>query len=526
LAGPADQQPREAVIAIRAWKAPYAYLAFPDMGGLTKTPLLGDAEALRAARTGVEYRWLHSHLYAAAIALLSGIVSLLALLGWLRDRRQWMLFWLAAYTLRPFLLLICEQWPNLSWRLSYGLTGAVYAVTDASLWFLLVYLLGLRPHPRLVKWTRIAAIIVVGSQILEGAEQLFDWTRAPRFFLLTDVALTVPSLLLQVWAIVLVVFAFRKRLDPARWLVALFAMLADVVSNSNSWFDLGNRWTGWTLATKISAPLFTVYGNAFDALTILNTLLLVSIVYAVWRYEQDQSRQQTRLHQEFRNAQEIQRLLIPEELPTVPGVAITTAYRPAQEVGGDFFQLIPLENGAALLVLGDVSGKGLHAAMTVALIVGAIRSCVETTSKPAEILAALNRRLHGRLRHGFATCLVLRLDANGTCVLANAGHLPPYLNGGEIELPSALPLGLVDHAEYESTALRLNPADRLTLYTDGLLEARNPAGELFGFSRIAELLAAAPDAGQIADAAQQFGQDDDITVLTLSFAPVTVASAH
>jgi serine phosphatase RsbU (regulator of sigma subunit) len=191
-------------------------------------------------------------------------------------------------------------------------------------------------------------------------------------------------------------------------------------------------------------------------------------------------------------------------------------------VGGDFFQIIPLPGDGALIVIGDVSGKGLHAAMTVALIVGAIRSTVEITTDPAQILSALNRRLHGRLRHGFATCLIMRLDGNGACVLANAGHLPPYVNGQEVPLPSALPLGLLDTVQYDLVDLPLAPGDRLAVYTDGLLEARNADGELFGFSRIGELLASAQDAGQIADAAQQFGQEDDITVLTLSFSPVPV----
>jgi serine phosphatase RsbU (regulator of sigma subunit) len=176
-------------------------------------------------------------------------------------------------------------------------------------------------------------------------------------------------------------------------------------------------------------------------------------------------------------------------------------------------------------VVGDVSGKGLHAAMTVALIVGAIRSTVEVTTEPAQILSALNRRLHGRLRNGFATCLMMRLNGDGTCVMANAGHLPPYVNGREIPLPGAVPLGLLSEAEYEAVNLRLAPGDCLAVYTDGLLEARNADGELFGFSRISELLARAHDARQIADAAQAFGQDDDITVLTLSFAPVPATVA-
>lgn len=523
--GPAASEARQAVIAMRVWKAPYAYLSWPDAGGLVVTPQIGDRQALEAAGQGAEFAWLHANLFRLGITLLSGVVSLLALLSWIRDRREWMLFWLSIYTIRPLLLLVTEGMPWRSWRIGYGAVGMIYAGTDAALWFLLLYLLGLRGNLRLLYWTRILAVFTLATQVLEGTEQFFDWTLAPRFFLAADVGLTVPSLLVQVWAIVLIVVALRKRLDAARWMVAIFGMLTDAIGNSVSWFDLGNRWTHWTVADTITAPLFTIDGNPFNVLTIASTLLLVSIVYAVWGYEREQRRRQNHLDEEFRNAQEVQRILIPEDLPALPGFAITTAYRPAQEVGGDFFQLIPLPENRALLVLGDVSGKGLHAAMTVALIVGAVRSAAETTDDPAEILAALNRRLHGRLRHGFATCLVSRLDADGRCTLANAGHLPPWLNGREVELPPALPLGLVPEADFEQRPLQLAPGDQLALFTDGLLEARDAAGELFGFERVAGLLAQLPDAARIADAAQKFGQEDDITVLTLSLVPAAVPAS-
>jgi hypothetical protein len=138
-----------------------------------------------------------------------------------------------------------------------------------------------------------------------------------------------------------------------------------------------------------------------------------------------QSQRQNVLEQEFRSAQEIQQILIPEVLPTIAGYAVTSAYHPAQEVGGDFFQIIPLpgkhdNDQSAIIVLGDVSGKGLKAAMTISLLVGSIRSTVETTQDPAQILTALNRRLYGRMQSGFATCFALRLDASGSCTLANA----------------------------------------------------------------------------------------------------------
>jgi len=154
--------------------------------------------------------------------------------------------------------------------------------------------------------------------------------------------------------------------------------------------------------------------------------------------------------------------------------------------------------------------------MAVSLIVGAIRTAAETTSSPREILATLNRRLHGRLQGGFATCVAMRLDRDGTCTLASAGHPAPFINGREATVPGALPLGIAADTGYEETEIRLNPGDYLALCTDGLLEARNPSGELYGFDRLEALFAATPTADQAADVAVAFGQDDDITVLTLT----------
>jgi serine phosphatase RsbU (regulator of sigma subunit) len=278
---------------------------------------------------------------------------------------------------------------------------------------------------------------------------------------------------------------------------------------------LGERWTHWSFFEFMGAPLFKIGESPVTVPTITSTLLLISLLYAAWRYSAEQTERQNALMQEFRSAQALQQVLVPESLPVVPGYAVTSAYRPAQEVGGDFFQLIPLPGDAALLVIGDVSGKGLPAAMAVAMIVGAIRSTVEMTDDPGMILAALNRRLHGRLRGGFATCLAMRMDAEGLCTIANAGHLPPFLNGREVEILPSLPLGLAAAVEFECSQLQMASGDRLALYTDGLLEARNGSGELFGFERIAGIAELSAEA--IADAAQAFGQDDDITVLTLKF---------
>ena len=128
-----------------------------------------------------------------------------------------------------------------------------------------------------------------------------------------------------------------------------------------------------------------MFGNSFSVQILLRTLLFLSIVYAVIRYTIANQRRQTNLEREFQNARELQQILVPETLPAIPGFTLTSAYRPAQEVGGDFFQIIPLEGaqqGSTLIVLGDVSGKGLQAAMTVSLIVGAVRTLAKFAPSP------------------------------------------------------------------------------------------------------------------------------------------------
>lgn len=229
-------------------------------------------------------------------------------------------------------------------------------------------------------------------------------------------------------------------------------------------------------------------------------------------------RDEERLAGEVQAARAVQHVLIPDELPSVPGYHIEGVYKPASEVGGDFFQVVPLDGGGALMAIGDVSGKGMPAAMTVSLLVGTFRTLAHYTQSPAEILAAMNQRMLARSRGGFTTCLVLRLNPDGTLTAANAGHLPPYIGGREIEIDNGLPLGLVAEPEYLETATSLRPGDRLTLLTDGVVEARNARGELFGFERTRAL--STHDADHVAAAAQRFGQEDDITVLSVTLAAV------
>ena len=215
-------------------------------------------------------------------------------------------------------------------------------------------------------------------------------------------------------------------------------------------------------------------------------------------------------------AREVQRVMVPEDLPEIEGYAIESIYHPAAEVGGDFFQVIPLKSGRTLAVIGDVSGKGLRAAMIVSMIVGALGTVSSYTEEPAEILDELNRRLCGHMQEGFATCQIVRLEEQGRLTIANAGHLPSYMNGAEITFPGSLPLGLTESATYEKTSLRMTVGDAIVLLTDGIAEAQNDQRVLLGFTRIESMLTAGATARKIADAARQHGQNDDITALRVA----------
>lgn len=225
------------------------------------------------------------------------------------------------------------------------------------------------------------------------------------------------------------------------------------------------------------------------------------------------------VEQEMAAARSVQQVLIPDQLPTIPGLRIESAYFPAKDVGGDFFQILQIprrggsDSASAFIVLGDVSGKGLKAAMTVSLIVGSLRTSATYCTSPAQLLTEINRTLLGR-SDGFATCIVLMFLPSDRLTMANAGHTNPYLDGVEIQTEANLPLGLDADVRYSEITIQIAPGSLCTLVTDGVIEATSPSGELYGFERT-EAISNRP-AKAIAEAARQFGQEDDITVLSLT----------
>ena len=513
---------RDGVLAVRVWKAPLNSFDTGLQGGFYAAPTVGSLDAVTAEKTALDYTWLRGRQYYFALQSLYALGMLLSLLTWLRNRSQRVLLAMTAFGGSPVLamFLVGLRLP-FSTNFALGWLQPILGMQDIGLWFLLLYLLDLAGNQRLARLTRILAIVIFASTSLDGLLTINDWSQ-PGITLMAqwaDAILTAIFTGLELYPLVLVGFALRKRLDVSRWLLAIAAFLSGMLSVTRIALQQGSRFTNWTIGNKIGAPLFFINGNGFTAQTIASTLLLIAIIYAVYRYVRDASRRQGAIEQELKSARELQQILIPETLPELHGFAVTSAYRPAQEVGGDFFQIIPLEGdyaGSTLVLLGDVSGKGLKAAMTVSLIVGAARTAARFSPHPADVLVELNARLHGRMQGGFATCLAMRLASDGTCTMASAGHPAPFLNKQQLELPGALPLGVVANPSYKEETISLREGDHCSLYTDGLLEARNPSGEIFSFARLDALFSSRPNAAEATEAAVNFGQDDDITVLTLT----------
>jgi serine phosphatase RsbU (regulator of sigma subunit) len=245
---------------------------------------------------------------------------------------------------------------------------------------------------------------------------------------------------------------------------------------------------------------------AIAAVVIAMTLLLIQRI-------RQTNRERAALATEMRAAQEIQRILVPRDIDTAPQIRAEAVFLPAQQVGGDFYRCRVLQDGSQWLLLGDVSGKGTAAGMTGAMLLGASER--HEQERPADVLSHLNQVLCASGVGGLATCLCARIANDGTFTIANAGHLPPYRNGQEMEVESGLPLGVAPSAHYDETVIRLEPADVLMFMSDGVVEAQNATGELFGFERTRAM--ATQSVQQMAEAAKSFGQQDDITVLSITF---------
>ena len=391
----------------------------------------------------------------------------------------------------------------------WELIGAIPRIAAPFIWVSLYFAF---VHQR-VGWVWRTILILAGIADFISALQGWFISLPVQFQFLTNLPFII--LLSVVIPIVLIVHWRRGNREAGILLlpVILFSfyiyalVLFDTLFQFPAWRDTALR--GLNVINRLPAGPFLLSLQNFTGM--LSTLSLAIIML---QRSATISRRQAQLEGELAAAEEVQRVLVPEHTGSVPGFAVESAYQPAQQVGGDFFQILPTGNGGLLVVVGDVAGKGLPAAMLVSVLIGAVRSVAEYTTSPAEILGNLNERLVGRSGGAFSTAIVALIAADGLVTIANAGHLSPYLDGREMELPGALPLGVASSTLYETTKFHLDPGSRLTFYSDGVIEAQQPGGELFGFERAGSISMCS--ATEIVETAKRFGQQDDITVVTVT----------
>jgi serine phosphatase RsbU (regulator of sigma subunit) len=238
------------------------------------------------------------------------------------------------------------------------------------------------------------------------------------------------------------------------------------------------------------------------------------------------------IEQELRVARSIQQALLPQGLPQLEGWQFTPYYQPAREVGGDFYDFFELEAGRVGVAVGDATGKGMPAALAVSATSSMLRAVAQAfgSSSPGEVLSRVNETLVARIpANMFVTCFYCILDPKSASLsYANAGHDVPYLhrNGEAEELRArGMPLGLMPGMGYEEKEIVLEREDSALLYSDGLVEAHNPQGEMFGFPRLRALIAEHADGERsLGDllleelysfVGEGWKQEDDITLLTL-----------
>ena len=239
-----------------------------------------------------------------------------------------------------------------------------------------------------------------------------------------------------------------------------------------------------------------------------------------------------RVEQELKVAQRIQRAALPKEVPELEGWQISPYYRPAREVGGDFYDFHLLSEGRLGVVVGDATGKGVPAALVMSTTCGMLQAVSQTldSSSPSEVLAQVNETLLSRIPPNmFVTCFYAILEPeSATLSYANAGHDLPYLRrrGGDAEELRArgMPLGLMTGMSYEQKEIELDAGEAALFYSDGLVEAHDPKGEMFGFPRLQTLVAEHGEEQSLGDflleelysfVGEGWEQEDDITLLTL-----------
>ncbi|HEV2486213.1 MAG TPA: PP2C family protein-serine/threonine phosphatase [Terracidiphilus sp.] len=496
----------------------HLYAGYP-IGGLA--PALGPLEQIRNLENLDIFSSLSdtSHLYLSVLIVL--LASPIFLVFYFMDRKAHEYLWLATM-LGAFALTRLSMFSGLvdiglgSWmaNLLFAICIPLYRFAFIEFPFALMGRRVTLPF-RILEALLVAMLIQLLVLLPLPMHMLRTVTAASNFVRTLNNYGTITSNV--AWLMVLPA-CFRSRRPEMKLIGASVAFMVFTDIASHALFVLPGpiAWSG--LTSYIVAEIFRSY--AFLAFTVAMLFAMAA------RFRRMELRNQA-VEQELAAAAAVQSLLLSSASAVHSAFAVETAYLPAGEVGGDFFYIVPDESsdanpgardekeGGLLVVVGDVSGKGLKAAMTVSAIIGALRGC--TDHRPATVLKYLNRVLFGQIS-GFVTCCAAHLSPDGTVAIANAGHPAPYLNGVEIETVPGLPLGVEAQTAWPEQTLKLARDERLTFVSDGVVEAGKADGELFGFERTQAI--STQSAESIAATAKSFcagvAQADDITVLGIT----------
>jgi hypothetical protein len=499
------------VLAIRTWIAPGEAV---HRGLLGKVELGTHDEIAERVDMAKGHQWNEHVIAALVVTFLFLCVAGLGAALYLAQRNHSEYLWLALLCLAVATRGASEAayglaWMPLSLYIIFKLfVGRVFiAVT---LEFILRFTAS--PYRKIVRILQISALLLPFIHFLH-VQQIEEFLSVSVELLFCAV---VCVLLFQAWR--------RGRKEAGVMLLPFFVASAWDSIASVLEYAAARHW----IPDKLAPHPYYLGPIEFGAATVAYLVFLASLVavilYRFIRVSQDEQRSNA----EISAARSVQALLIPTQLPSTRNFMLESAYLPVNGVGGDFFQVLPLKDDSLLIVVGDVSGKGLQAAMNSSTLVGALRN--ELSHDPATVLGHLNHVLLGAVSTPgavpeldaapcFATCLCARIYPDGTLAIANAGHLSPYRDGRELALAPSLPLGVIVDSAYEQTTFQLNRGDRLVFLSDGVVEAMNHHGELFGFERTQQV--SNESARYIAQTAQRFGQTDDITVVSLYVASRT-----
>jgi serine phosphatase RsbU (regulator of sigma subunit) len=292
----------------------------------------------------------------------------------------------------------------------------------------------------------------------------------------------------------------------------------------------GNTANSAAYRTQIQADSESVVGLANLVSQVATAIRMRREIQAREERLKQQAHARERIEQELHVARRIQQASLPDAVPALEGWEIYPSYRPAREVGGDFYDFLELEDGRLGLVVGDATGKGVPAALVMSTTCGMIRAVTQASDySPGEVLHRVNEALATRIpANMFVTCFYGVLDpGTGSFAYANAGHDLPYVRrGGYAEelMARGMPLGLMPGMGYEEKEIILGEGDRALFYSDGLVEAHNPEGAMFGFPRLQSLVAEHAQGEPLVDFLMEelysftgdgWEQEDDITLVTL-----------